>query len=83
MPISFACPCGKPLRTRDGTEGRSAVCPACGAPLTVPGRPAARPPVVVPGSNAFFATEAQAEAPTAIVNPTGGAPARPAPYGEG
>jgi hypothetical protein len=78
MPISFACPCGKPPRAKDGTEGRSAVCPACGTALTVPVRPTARAPVVTPGSNAFFATEAQAEAPTAIVNPVGGAPARPA-----
>src|SRR5262249_38760585 len=37
MPISFACKCGRKLRTRDGTEGRSATCPSCGSEVVVPG----------------------------------------------
>ena len=39
MTIEFSCPeCGKPLSTTDDKAGRSAKCPGCSAPLTVPGR---------------------------------------------
>lgn len=41
--MDFACShCGQTLRVPDGSEGRSAKCPACGGLSTVPGGP---PPV--------------------------------------
>jgi DNA-directed RNA polymerase subunit RPC12/RpoP len=41
MTIEFSCPeCGKPLSTSDDKAGRSAKCPGCSAPITVPGRTA-------------------------------------------
>jgi len=40
MPIEFSCPeCGKLLSTGDDKAGRTAKCPGCSAPITVPGRP--------------------------------------------
>ena len=37
MSIEFRCSeCGKLLRTEDGTVGRQAQCPECGAVSTVP-----------------------------------------------
>ena len=37
MPIEFRCPqCGRLLRAGDGTSGRRALCPGCGAFSTVP-----------------------------------------------
>jgi len=40
MPIEFSCPeCGKLLSTGDDKAGRSAKCPGCSAPITVPGTP--------------------------------------------
>ncbi len=45
MPIEFRCSdCGKLLRVPDGTAGKQAMCPACGATLTVPTPEFAPPP---------------------------------------
>ena len=62
MPIEFRCTeCGKLLRVADGSVGRHAKCPACGAIITV-----AEPPATEPGS----ADAGQAPfAPADSVNP--------------
>jgi len=36
MAISFSCPCGKRLRTKDEHAGKRTKCPACGEGLVVP-----------------------------------------------
>jgi hypothetical protein len=36
MPISFACPCGRQIRVKDGSAGRVLSCPACKSRLQVP-----------------------------------------------
>jgi hypothetical protein len=36
MAISFACECGKSLRTKDEFAGRRTRCPSCGTVLVVP-----------------------------------------------
>jgi hypothetical protein len=36
MPITFTCPCGRQIRAKDGSAGRSLECPSCGANLEVP-----------------------------------------------
>ena len=50
MPISFACDCGRILRTTDENAGRSATCPKCGVQLLVPeaDAPAPRRPAAPP-----------------------------------
>jgi hypothetical protein len=42
MPITLACPCGKPLRVGDQFAGRMVKCPVCGATQRA-GQPAAEP----------------------------------------
>jgi hypothetical protein len=42
MPITLACPCGKPLRVADQFAGRMVKCPVCGATQRA-GQPAAEP----------------------------------------
>ena len=51
MTIEFSCPeCGKPLSTSDDKAGRSAKCPGCSAPITVPGLvPGRTPPTAESG----------------------------------
>ena len=50
MPIEFHCPeCNQFLRTPDGTEGKNAKCPKCGALVMVPVAAAPPPPAPVPG----------------------------------
>jgi hypothetical protein len=39
MPIQYRCKCGKTLEAADGTGGRRAKCPACGAIQAIPGAP--------------------------------------------
>lgn len=52
MSISFACPtCSFQLTTKDEHAGRTANCPRCQSPVTVPGRNPVPPPVVPPKVN--------------------------------
>lgn len=62
MPIEFNCTqCGNPLRTPDGTEGRQAKCPQCGAVMQIPFAASAAPqPTPAPGPASPFAPEPQA-----------------------
>lgn len=44
MPITFACECGKQLKTGDENAGKRVKCPACGEGVLVPsGKPATAP----------------------------------------
>jgi len=44
MPIEFRCTkCGSLLRTPDGSAGRTAQCPQCGAQMPIPGPQSAEP----------------------------------------
>lgn len=62
MPIEFNCTqCGNPLRTPDGTQGRQAKCPQCGAVMQIPFAASAAPqPTPAPGPASPFAPEPQA-----------------------
>jgi phage FluMu protein Com len=56
MAIEFRCTsCGKLLRTADGTSGKQAKCPECGALMTIPAAtaPAGAPPPTPIGDNPF------------------------------
>ncbi|RIK83333.1 MAG: hypothetical protein DCC68_04215 [Planctomycetota bacterium] len=60
MPIEFNCTqCGNPLRTPDGTQGRQAKCPQCGAVMQIPFAASAAPPPA-PATGSPFAPGPQA-----------------------
>jgi uncharacterized protein YkwD len=53
MPISFLCPCRKPLQALDADAGKQVRCPACNRILLIPGKGPVPPPApmswLVPG----------------------------------
>ena len=54
MPIEFQCPaCQTSIRTPDGTQGKPARCPRCGAVVSVPGATAATSAGGQPGESTF------------------------------
>lgn len=57
MPLSLKCDCGKVLNAREEHAGKRAKCPACGAFLTIPGKPL---PIYQ-----VFISYSQGDAPTA------------------
>jgi hypothetical protein len=76
MAISFKCSqCGNDYAVSDGLAGKSAICKACGARMTVPGGPglAAEPSVDMP-ADVVGLDEPESVDPTIIA----GAPRRPA-----
>jgi hypothetical protein len=76
MAISFSCSqCGNDYVVSDGLAGKSAICKACGARMTVPGEPglAAEPSVDMP-ADVVGIEEPESVDPTTIA----GAPRRPA-----
>ncbi len=67
MPIEFRCTsCGKLLRTGDGTAGRQAKCPQCGAVVMVPAAPTTSPGA---DATAGWPGSAESTAPREPVNP--------------
>ena len=44
MPITFNCPCGKILSSRESDAGLKAICPGCGRRVIVPGQIQTAPP---------------------------------------
>ena len=68
MPIEFRCTsCGKLLRTGDGTAGRQAKCPQCGAVVMVPEVPTTPPGVVPPPP--MFTPPASRSIPSSLRRP--------------
>lgn len=86
MPIEFRCTqCNKLLRTADGTAGKQAKCPECGAVVSVPPPQAERPsPPPPPAGSPFgsagpqpapgFDPENPYQAPTATITPSAQVP---------
>jgi phage FluMu protein Com len=74
MPIEFRCTqCNRLLRTADGTEGKQAKCPQCGAVLTVPapqtGQPGSPPPYGPQAGSPFTPGADSAPTQPSVENP--------------